>query len=57
MIEFNNNDIDEKVLSIIQYRILVIEGKNLKSKELSDAKMAEKIMGIIKEELQCISNK
>lgn len=57
MTDYKDESLDKNVLDLIKYRILVIESRNLKSKEYTDAKMAEKIINIIKEEVQCISEK
>ena len=51
------NIIDEKKIKTIVYRIITSEAKNNKSKELSDSQMADKIIKIIQEEVECISSK
>ena len=48
---------DENKLKTIVYRIITSEVKNNKSNELSDSQMADKIMKIIQEEVECISSK
>lgn len=57
MTDYKDESLDKKKLELIKYRILITESRNLKSKEYSDAKMADKIINIIKEELQCTSEK
>ncbi len=57
MTDYKDESLDKKTLELIKYRILITESRNLKSKEYSDAKMADKIINIIKEELQCTSEK
>lgn len=51
------NTLDEKKIKTIVCRIITSEAKNNKSKELSDSQMADKIIKIIQEEVECISSK
>ena len=57
MIDTGYNTLDEKKIETIVYRIITSEAKNNKSKELSDSQMADKIIKIIQEEVECISSK
>ena len=52
MTDYKDESLDKKTLELIKYRILITESRNLKSKEYSDAKMADKIINIIKERIR-----
>ena len=57
MNDMGYNILDKKKIETIVYRIITAEVKNNKSKELSDSQMADKIIKIIQEEVECISSK
>ena len=46
-------DIDEKSVSLLSKKIILLEKNNLKTKEYSYSQIVKKIMKMIEEEVEC----
>lgn len=53
MVEINGIEVDEKKANRLLQKLIMMEKKNIMSKQDSDAKMVEKIKKIIQEEVEC----
>ncbi len=53
MVEINGIEVDEKKANRLLQKLIMMEKKNIMSKQDSDAKMVEKIKKMIQEEVEC----
>lgn len=53
----NGIDVDEKVIKRLKEKIVLLESRNINTKQLSDPQMVKKIKDMIEEEAQCYLNR
>lgn len=56
MIAINGIEVDEKAVKRLKEKIVLLESRNINTKQLSDQQMVKKIKDMIEEEAQCYSN-
>lgn len=49
-------EINDKAIELLKKKIILLEGNNIKTKQLSDAQMIKKIKSMIEEEVRCYSS-
>ena len=56
MITINGIEVDEKSIERLKQKIVLLESRNINTKQLSDQQMVKKIKDMIEEEAKCYFN-